>query len=662
MHSEPKVLKALAVVAFVFAMAFAGLIAQSTPVKADHDTAPWGPNPFITGTGTLSNYTAAMLNDGQGHLYVFRFYTTAAGNNLFVYKYQDAGANPSPVLYAGFPVQVNGITNVVDYQFAYPTAFASAAMDHAGNIYVAWTHTNTGATLRDVYVSRSTDGGKTWALTTMVNAATAQESDQWPSIVATPDGTLYVAWVQNMGAWWNITVSHSTDQANTWSSQMNITERSNAGSTVYPPSMAVDSLGRVYVAYTRLGSRDYANLTWSDNGSTWVAPVNLNSGTTQSGWAPTVAVDAQNRVHVAWEDARTTFSGVQEIFYVRSSDRGASWTPQTPISQGLAPFAGSNDVQVASEGDTLLVTWDVYGPTTPDAFDQSYAISADHGGSWYPEQIKSWGGESFGSYLARDRNGTFYLGTTIYAANERMAFSWWHSPPSSPVIASVTPGTNSLTVSWSASPEADIASYRLLRSPDGSSYSVVANVAAGTTTFADTGLANGTYWYKLEAVDTLGYVSHDSVAVSGTVGPTTQQLIDALNAQIASLQAEITSLQGQLSSTNASLQAELAAAQAQITSLQNALTSLQNSQTTSNAATAAALARLQANITDLQGQLNNLQSQQATQTISYANLAFEVIVVVLLVVLLLNQMRKPKSPQMMMAEPAQAPKKPEDDL
>lgn len=604
----------------------------------------------------MNNYTATTLDDGHGNLYMFRFASPPSGNNLYVYKYHEVGASSTPVLQAGFPVQVNGIPNVVTYAFAFPTVIASATIDHAGNLYVAWTHAATGASQTDVYVSRSTDGGLSWALTTQVSATTANEYDQWPAIIAAPSGTLYVAWVQRMGTWYNATVSTSTDQANSWTAQRNVTERSASGAAVDGLRLAVDSGGRVYLAYDRITSaREFVNLTWTD-GTSWVAPANLNSGTTASGRGPAIAVDYANRVHVAWEDTRTAFNGNAEIFYVSSADRGASWTPALPISQGAANFAGSWDVQIATKGDNILVTWDNFGPGAPDGFDQSYVISANHGGTWYAEAVKSWGSQSFGSFLSVDQNGTFYLGTTFYEANEAMVFSWWHSPPSTPVLSGVASGAGSLTVSWNAPFEADISAYQVLRSSDGSNYAVVATVAGSARSYADSGLANGTYWYQVEAVDGLAYMSHASQPLSGVVGPTTAQLI-------ANLQGEIAALQDQLAAANASSAAAIAAAQAQITSLQQQLTNLQLSQAISNAANAAALARLQANLTAVQNQLNNLQGQQATQTISYANLAFEIIVVVLLVVVLLNQMRKPKNPQLMMAQPGQAAPKPaEDDL
>ena len=230
-----------------------------------------------------------------------------------------------------------------------------------------------------------------------------------------------------------------------------------------------------------------------------------------------------------------------------------------------------------------------------------------------------------------------------------MFFSSWNGPPSAPVITSVTSGTGALTVSWTAPPEKDVAAYRVWRSLDGSNYQILATVTAPETAYVDTGLSNGTYWYRVEAVDNYVHASLPSQPWYGVVGMSTAQLI-------ASLQSQISLLQNQLAQANASTAAAITGARAQITFLEAQLANLQSSQATSNAATAAQLALLQANITKLQQQLNNLQSQQATQTISYANLAFEVIVVVLLIVLLLNQMRKPRAPQMMMAQPAQVPR------
>ncbi|WP_180357733.1 fibronectin type III domain-containing protein [Streptomyces sp. NP160] len=92
------------------------------------------------------------------------------------------------------------------------------------------------------------------------------------------------------------------------------------------------------------------------------------------------------------------------------------------------------------------------------------------------------------------------------------------TPPSVPTGLTATRGDGSVALAWTANPEGDLASYRVLR--DGTA---VATVTAPTTTWSDTGLTNGrTYQYALQAVDTHGNASAaSSPAASATPADTT---------------------------------------------------------------------------------------------------------------------------------------------
>ncbi len=638
------------VVALVTALAFAAILVPAPAARANHDTEPWSSTIPVTGTGTVNNYSAGTIDDGHGHVYVFYINAAPAGNNIYVTKYTEVSPSSAFFPVGGFPVLVNSASmNVVAYSLGYPHSMVSAAIDASGNLYVAWTRVATGPSGTDVLVSRSTDGGLTWGLTSQVSATTAGEQDSAPAIAVAPDGTLYVVWSQTFGGRDSVAFASSSSQANTWATQKNVSEV--APSTGYgegAPAIAVDAHGNIYVAYARYVNafnRYVANLTRSTNGgATWTTPVTMDPGTTANGYSPQLLVDHTGRVHMAWFDNRVGPSGNPRIYYVQSSDGFATWTPPVPISQGLT-FVGSSDAfHFATEGDTILIVADSSSSV------QTVVISADNGLTWYNEQSITYPYVPVSSALSVDANGTFYSAFTMTPVNSRVYVAYWHSPPSKPVITAVTPGTGNLTLTWAASSESDVIEYRVWRSSDGSTYQVVALVTAPSTSFVDSGLINGTYWYKVEALDQWGYLSHASMSGSGVVGVTVEQL----NAEIAALQA-------QLSQLSTATSTQIAALQGQITALKDQLTSLQNSQ----AASAAQIALLQQNITALQNQINTLQGQQATQTMSYANLAFEVIVVVLLVVLLLNQMRKPKSPTLMMAQPGQVtppPKSPEDEL
>ncbi len=601
--------------AFVLAVVCMGLFVSAPPARANHDTISWSNPISVAGATGFTDTAPAIVSDGRGYTYVFYLTTNngASTTNVNVTKIQDVGPTGVPVVL--FTTQVNDVSNVA-------TGFiVSAAADHEGDLYVAWIR-STAALGQEIYVSRSADGGATWQPAVRANAPNAAGADYWPSMTVTPGGTIYVEWLQAWGGKSSISISQSTDGGASFHSWTNISSVYSLGA----PSIASDAHGRVYVAYGAFlnasSTTASINVSWSDDGVTFVPWRTINTAGT-SVLFPALAVDQHGTVHLAW------FSFYNSNFAISAStstDRGATWT--TPVFITTAPFSGYIGY-LATEGDTLMY---VSGPA---ASGLGYIVSGNDGATWYP--AASLGNGYTYTVVAADQNGTFWA---AYVDGTGISLRYWVGPPSSPVVTGVVAsGSTGLTVTWTPSPEQNVAYYQVWRSGDGSTYQIVATLSAAASSFTDTGLANGTYWYKVTAVNVQGTPSHDSNAVSGGVGVT-----------IAQLQSEIAALQAQLNVANAnlgSIQTQLNAIKGQVTTLQGNTSALQTQ------------------INDLQNQLNAIQNQQATQTISYANLAFEIIVVVLLVVLLLNQMRKPKSPQLMMAQPGQVqapPKQPEDDL
>ncbi len=636
-----KRMRTAVVLALVATLAFGTLFVSAPPARADLNAVAWSADALVTGANAgQQNSWTRVLADQHGNVFVFfEVYVGTNQANLNVSKFSTVGNTGT------YAFQYTRSVNGNDFSVVYQSLI-SVTMDASGNLYCAWTKGPgyTSGHGAEVYVSMSADGGNTWPQTTRADSLNSFGDDQNPSVAINPvDNSVWVAWDQTWNGLYNISISHSTNAGATFTGFANITNQ-HSDTTVWP-QLGIDSLGRMYVAYEyfayTLGTYSL-NWTWSDGGASWAAPQHIPSTLVEGAYTPSLVVDSANRVHIVWYDHRLTSEGTFSVYYRESTTRGATWSPDLPVNQGT--IQPGNFPSIAVHGNTVIVAWQ-------SGSSLGYAISGNGGSSFFPEQSASVSTNLAYTSLAADENGTFYAAVTRATTVWSVGLMFWNGPPSVPSITGVAPAAGQLTVTWGAVPEKDVSEYRVYRSIDGSNYQIVGTVGASTTSFVDSGLANGTYYYRVDAVDNRGTASNPSLPALGTVGPTTAQLI-------ADLQSEIAVLQGQLSSSDANL----TAARAQITSLQTALTNLQNSQSTSDAATAAALARLQANITALQNQLNNLQSQQATQTISYANLAFEVIVVVLLVVLLLNQMRKPKAPQMMMAESAQSPKKPEDDL
>ncbi len=653
MRRRSKTLRVALVLALVAAFAVGGFLGTAAPVRADHDTVPWTFGWYLNSDTLYETYSADTYWNGAFYAVQLQTSITFGTTNITFERCTMSGLTYP--LVCGTRIRVNdlsGVNGPVDAGFA-----PSIAVDHNGYIYVAWVKASgfTGLNLRDVYVSVSTDGGATWAPSVRVNAANDRGQDYGPSIAVTPNGNVWVTYLQTWGANTAITLAVSQNQGSSFVGYYNVTNQ-GAGIAKRTPSIATDASGRIHLVYYEPDpqiARYVVNYTSSADGQSWTAPTILNTG--GYGYIPGIAIEGGSTIHVAWLDSRISPANQYSIRYRSSHDGGATWGPDVPLTVTTSSIFTTTGgrVSLAAFAGTVMVVWDGYD-SVAGVWGFGWAVSATDGASWYADRFFTYSDGILQPDITVDGNGTFFAAVTyIYSPTDWDSYAFlWNGPPSAPAIASVTPGTNQLTVSWGAPPQGDVSYYQIFRSSDGSTYTLVGTASVPTTSFTDTGLANGTYWYKIVAVDQTGYASHDSVPVSGTVGPTTQQLIDDLNAQIAALQAQL-----------ASSDSNLSAARAQLTSLQQALTNLQNSQTTSNAATAAAIAQLQANLTQLQQKLNDLQAQQATQTMSYANLAFEVIVVVLLVVLLINQMRRPKNPRMMMAQPGQAQSKPpEEDL
>ncbi|HEY5538388.1 MAG TPA: hypothetical protein VIL58_02455, partial [Thermoplasmata archaeon] len=610
MHTQRKRLSAATVLFLVAAMLFAGLLVLVPRAAATHDTVPWS-RPYWVATTVNNESYSSVLADGNGTFYVFYLRTDRVSDLTDVYqsKWVTRGASGNPeVVLSNVLVNVNNVGEVVvnDPFFGLPQT-PVAAIDHAGNLYVAWT-----STAYDVYVSKSNDGGETWLPAVLANSATATAWDFGPSIAITGAGAserIWVAWSQfwltGPGFFNNATVSYSVNQAATFIGYTNASGQPGTSTLILSTDLAADSQGRLYLTYTAIDITTfmfYANYTWSDTGSSWAAPTSLNSSA--GGFLPAISVDSKDRVHIAWFDGMTAPTGPNLVYYTRSDDRGASWTIAVPITQGRVGFGGEPLLNIVVHEDEVMVAWT--GQTFTNGV--AYVISADGGDVWYPEAFYAAGAPLQNIRIAADENGTYYATFTQYNeffANYDVGFVFWDGPPSAPVITNIARGTGSLTVTWSPSPEPDVVLYRVWRSVDGFSYGLVATVSPGTTSYADTGLANGTYWYRVTAFDRRGTSSHASEPMSATVGLTTEEMIDLLEAQIAATQATIAQLQADLAAAQTDiddLQGRLTQLQTDLASLQNDLDSLQSDVDANDAAT-------QQRLNDLENQIDSLQNQ-----------------------------------------------------
>jgi len=134
----------------------------------------------------------------------------------------------------------------------------------------------------DLFVWRSTDGGKTWSAGRAINDVPASATEGLHALGSDGKGTLFAAWLDKRGAkGTKLYAARSTDGGATWSK--NVAVYQSPGGSICEcchPSVAVDAAGRLRVMWRNSleGSRDMY-LATSLDGVTFSAPQKLGNGT-----------------------------------------------------------------------------------------------------------------------------------------------------------------------------------------------------------------------------------------------------------------------------------------------------------------------------------------------------------------------------------------------
>jgi len=107
------------------------------------------------------------------------------------------------------------------------------------------------------------------------------------------------------------------------------------------------------------------------------------------------------------------------------------------------------------------------------------------------------------------------------------------TPPAAPSGLGATAGVNQVVLSWTANVESDLSYYVVYRSTSNgftpAATDSIGRVDKPGTTFTNTGLSAGTYYYKIKAVDASGNKSGESNQASATLAPVYSQSSSSLS-------------------------------------------------------------------------------------------------------------------------------------
>jgi hypothetical protein len=227
---------------------------------------------------------------------------------------------------------------------------------------------------------RSGDGGRSWGEPVTVTDDSVFGSHNFHALHAGADGSLYVSWLDGRDGKSAAYVTRSTDGGRTWARNVRVSDGEACPCCRTGIVTARD--GTLYLAWRAVmpgNVRDIVIARSADHGSTWSDPVRVHAddwvyeGCPHAG--PALQLDSAGTVHIAWWTGKEGSAGV---FYSRSTDGARTFSSPVPI--GVAAFSRPAHVQLALEANGIVaVTWDDGTTQTPQV---RLRISRDGGGGF----------------------------------------------------------------------------------------------------------------------------------------------------------------------------------------------------------------------------------------------------------------------------------------
>ena len=241
---------------------------------------------------------------------------------------------------------------------------------------------------------RSTDGGAHWSAPVSVTDDSTFGSHNFQALYAGHDGMLYASWLDGRMGKSTVFMTRSSDGGKTWSPNLRVSN--GEACPCCRTTMASAPDGTLYLAWRRVfpgNVRDIVVAKSTDHGASWQEPVRAHAddwvfdGCPHAG--PSLQVDGAGHVHIAWWTGK---QGAAGVWYARSDDAGRTFG--TPVALGVAEFSRPAHVQLALGGkDRLVAAWDDGTLATPRIVVRT---STDGGAKWSAPATLSDSGKTAG--------------------------------------------------------------------------------------------------------------------------------------------------------------------------------------------------------------------------------------------------------------------------
>lgn len=221
---------------------------------------------------------------------------------------------------------------------------------------------------------RSLNGGTTWG-----PIDTVCTTGYHPCVAVTAD-TVYVTTLMSTGGQGSVIFARSTDSGNTWLPYEVISDK---GVQVAELEVAWPYLHVVSnMQDPSLYSAEIFYLRSSDGGRTWSGRVIISEIDSVGSQLPSLGVDSSSNPHSAWFDYKySPYPWTGDIFYRTSRDTGQSWDEIHPLTtEHRATWS-----DILAEGCNLHLVWEDDRNGFDDNTEIYYRTSTDLGEIWLEE-------------------------------------------------------------------------------------------------------------------------------------------------------------------------------------------------------------------------------------------------------------------------------------
>ncbi|NVM27996.1 MAG: TIR domain-containing protein [Candidatus Helarchaeota archaeon] len=317
-----------------------------------------------------SNYTftsgPALAVDSLGNSHIVWYDGT---------NYSGAGTDLD-IFYINYTVATGMWSNltIVSTESISSSFTPAIAVDSDGNVHVAWqdqTNLSGASTDWDIFYKNYNATTGIWSNTTVVSTAYAEpvwepfvHSEQ-PSIAVDQIGNVHLAWRDKSNYSgsdydYDIFYRNLTVSTGTWSNFTVISTESTEESAT--PSLAVDGFGNIYIAWrdkinfladTDIFFRNYTASTGVWSNTTMLTPDSITDSR-----SPSLAVEANGNIHIAWEE-RTNYGDGDwdmDIVYQEWRPSMGRWSPTTIVSRESTTDSGDPSLAVDSDGN-VHIAW-----------------------------------------------------------------------------------------------------------------------------------------------------------------------------------------------------------------------------------------------------------------------------------------------------------------